>query len=89
MTTIDGVASPRSSAARATACSTVYARAQVLLRDQRRTCDHIRVHGPEDSGGTAMADVSDGVELASWDAALGGGRTAQIRSAEASSAGSR
>lgn len=28
----------------------VSARAQVLLRDQRRNCDHTRVHGPNDSG---------------------------------------
>ena len=50
MTTIDGVASVRPSASRAAACSTVSARAQVPLRDQRRNCDHTRVQGPNDSG---------------------------------------
>jgi hypothetical protein len=50
MTSIDGVASARASAWRAAACSTVSARAQVPLRDQRRNCDHTRVQGPNDSG---------------------------------------
>ena len=50
MTTIDGVESARPSASRAAACRTVSARAQVPLRDQRRNCDHTRVHGPNDSG---------------------------------------
>jgi hypothetical protein len=50
MTTIDGVASARPSASRAAACSTVSARVQVPLRDQRRNCDHTRVQGPNDSG---------------------------------------
>jgi hypothetical protein len=39
MTTIDGVASVRPSASGAAACSTVSARAQVSLRDQRRNCE--------------------------------------------------
>lgn len=38
------------SASRAAACSTVNARAQVPLRDQRRTCEQTRVQGPNDSG---------------------------------------
>jgi hypothetical protein len=50
MTTIDGVGSTRASASRAASCSAVSARAQVPLRDQRRNCDHTRVHGPNDSG---------------------------------------
>ena len=50
MTTIDGVASMRPSASRAAACSTVSARAQVPLRDQRRNCDHTLVQDPNDSG---------------------------------------
>ena len=51
MTTIDGVASARPPASRAAAYNTVNARVQVPLRDQRRNCDHTRVHGPNDSGG--------------------------------------
>jgi hypothetical protein len=50
MTTIEGVAAVRPSASRAALCSTVSARAQVPLRDQRRNCDHTRVQGPNDSG---------------------------------------
>jgi len=44
-TTIDGVSSARPSASQAAACSTVSARAQVPLPDQRRNCDHARVQG--------------------------------------------
>ena len=43
-------AASRPSASRAASCSTVRARAQVPLRDQRRNCDHTRVQGPNDSG---------------------------------------
>ena len=51
MTTIEGVAAVRPSASRAALCSTVSARAQVPLRDQRRNCDHTQgVQGPKDSG---------------------------------------
>jgi hypothetical protein len=50
MTTIEGVAAARPSATRAARCSTISARAQVPLRDQRRTCEHTRVQGPKDSG---------------------------------------
>ena len=50
MTTIEGVSSALPSSWRAAACSTVRARAQVPLRDQRRNCDQTRVHGPNDDG---------------------------------------
>ena len=50
MATIEGVSSAHPSASRAAACSTVRAYVQVPLRDQRRNCDHTRVHGPNDSG---------------------------------------
>jgi hypothetical protein len=50
MTSIDGAASGLPSASRAAACSTVSARVQVPLPDQRRNCDHTRVQRPNDSG---------------------------------------
>ena len=50
MTTIEPVASAGPPASRAAACSTTSARVQVRLRDQRRNCDHTRVHGPNDTG---------------------------------------
>ena len=49
MTTIDGCAS-RSATRRTCSCNTATRVAQVPLRDQRRNCDHTRVHGPNDSG---------------------------------------